>query len=242
MGKREIGMRILITGANRGLGYEFVKQYLDRGDEVIAGTRDPQNAEMLGTLEGKYNNLLALYQLDVTDLNSIQTMREDVETRFESLDLLINNAAIISGGSKKTYPLGEFHSENIAEVFNVNAIAPLMMVEEFAEILSRGEGAKIINITSMMGSIGSRTGASYYSYCASKSALNMFSRLLSFDLKNMGIIVLALHPGHVKTDMGGSAAPLFPEESIRGMISLIDSITEADSGKFLDWEGGEIPW
>jgi NAD(P)-dependent dehydrogenase (short-subunit alcohol dehydrogenase family) len=94
----------------------------------------------------------------------------------------------------------------------------------------------------MMGSIGSRTGASYYSYCASKSALNMFSRLLSFDLKNMGIIVLALHPGHVKTDMGGSAAPLFPEESIRGMISVIDSITEADSGKFLDWEGGEIPW
>ncbi len=235
-------MRILITGANRGLGYEFVKQYLDRGDEVIAAARVPHHANELQALEQKHDNLLALYQLDVTDSKSIQAIRENVETRFESLDLLINNAAIISGGSKKTYPLGEFHSENIAEVFNVNAIAPLMMVEEFAEILSRGESAKIVNITSMMGSIGSRTGASYYSYCASKSALNMFSRLLSFDLKNMGIIVLALHPGHVKTDMGGSAAPLFPEESIRGMISLIDSITEADSGKFLDWEGGEIPW
>ncbi len=235
-------MRILITGANRGLGYEFVKQYLDRGDEVIAAARVPQNAEMLGTLEQKYDNLLALYQLDVTDLSSIQAMREDLETRFESLDLLINNAAIFSGDSKRTFPFGELHSENIAEVFNVNTIAPLMMAEEFAEILSCGESAKIVNITSKLGSIGSRTGASYYSYCASKAALNMFSRLLSFDLEERGIIVLALHPGHVKTDMGGSAAPLVPEESIRGMISVIDSITEADSGKFLDWEGGEIPW
>ena len=235
-------MRILITGANRGLGYEFVKQYLDRGDEVIAAARVPQDAEILGALEQKYDNLLALYKLDVTDLKSIQAMRENVETRFESLDILINNAAIISGGSNKTYSLGDLHSENIAEVFNVNAIAPLMMAEEFAEILSRGNDAKIVNITSKMGSIGSRTGASHYSYCASKAALNMFSRLLSFDLKERGIVVLALHPGHVKTDMGGSAAPLEAEASIRGMISVIDSITEAESGKFLDWEGGEIPW
>ena len=176
-------MRILITGANRGLGYEFVKQYLDRGDEVIAAARVPQDAEMLGTLEQKYDNLLALYKLDVTDLKSIQAMREIVETRFESLDLLINNAAIISGGSKKIHSLGELHTENIAEVFNVNAIAPLMMAEEFVEMLSRGKNAKIVNITSMMGSIGSRTGASNYSYCASKAALNMFSRLLSFDLE-----------------------------------------------------------
>jgi NAD(P)-dependent dehydrogenase (short-subunit alcohol dehydrogenase family) len=91
-------MKILITGANRGLGYEFVKQYLDRGEEVIAAARVPQSAEMLGTLEQKYDNLLALYQLDVTDLKSIKAMRENVERRFESLDLLINNAAIISGG------------------------------------------------------------------------------------------------------------------------------------------------
>jgi NAD(P)-dependent dehydrogenase (short-subunit alcohol dehydrogenase family) len=235
-------MRILITGANRGLGYEFVKQYLHRGDEVIAGARDPQNAEELVALEQRYDNLLALYELDVANLKSIQAMREYVERRFEGLDLLVNNAAIISGDSIKTYPLGELHSENIAEVFIVNSIAPLIMAEEFAEISSRGESAKIVNITSMMGSIGSRTGASYYSYCASKAALNMFSRLLSFDLKERGIIVLALHPGHVKTDMGGSGAPLVPEESIRGMISVIDSITEADSGKFLDWEGGELPW
>jgi NAD(P)-dependent dehydrogenase (short-subunit alcohol dehydrogenase family) len=98
MGRREIRMRILITGANRGLGYEFVKQYLDRGDEVIAAARVPLDAEILGALEQKYDNLLALYKLDVTDLKSIQAMRENVETRFESLDLLINNAAIISGG------------------------------------------------------------------------------------------------------------------------------------------------
>ena len=235
-------MRILITGANRGLGYEFVKQYLDRGDEVIAAARDPKNAETLETLEQKHDNFLALYQLDVKDMKSIQAMRENVERRFESLDLLINNAAIISGGSNRTYPFGELHSENIAEVFKVNTIGPLMMAEEFAELLSRGESAKIINITSKMGSIGSRTGASYYSYCASKAALNMFSRLLSFELKERDIIVLALHPGHVKTDMGGSAAPLMPEESIRGMISVIDSITEGDSGKFFDWEGGVIPW
>jgi len=235
-------MRILITGANRGLGYEFVKQYLDRGDEVIAAARVLQNVEALQTLQKTYSNLLALYELDVTVSKSIKAICESIKSRFESLDLLINNAAIISGGSKRTYPLGELHSENIAEVFNVNAIAPLMMAEQFVEILSHRERAKIVNITSKMGSISSRTGASNYSYCASKAALNMFSKLLSLDLKNKGIIVLALHPGHVKTDMGGSAAPLAPEESIGGMIAVIDSITEEDSGKFLDWEGQEIPW
>jgi NAD(P)-dependent dehydrogenase (short-subunit alcohol dehydrogenase family) len=112
MEKREIGMRILITGANRGLGYEFVKQYLDRGNEVIAAARVPHHANELQVLGQKHDNLMALYQLDVTDSKSIQEMRENVETRFESLDLLINNAAIISGGSKRTYHLGEFHSEN----------------------------------------------------------------------------------------------------------------------------------
>ncbi len=235
-------MGILITGANRGLGYEFVKQYLDRGEQVIAAARAPHHANELQALLEKHDHLLALYELDVTDLNSIRALRKDVERRFESLDLLINNAGIISGGPKKTYPLGEFHAEYIADVFNVNAIAPLIMAEEFTEILSRGEGAKMVNISSLMGSIGSMAGASYYSYCASKAALNMFSKLLSFDLKERGISVLALHPGHVKTDMGGSSAPLTPEESIGGMISVIDSITEEDSGKFLDWEGREIPW
>ena len=241
-GKSEDGMRILITGANRGLGLEFVRQYLRRGEIVIATSRSLQTADALRVERERHESQLTLIELDVTDIKSVQSMRDQLEKSHDHLDLLINNAGVISGGPKRSYPLKELVDEDILSVFNINAVAPLRISAEFANMLAGSENSRIVNISSMLGSIGSRQGAAYYSYCSSKAALNMISKLLSLDLRADGINVVALHPGHVQTDMGGRSAALQPEDSIRGMIEVIDGLKPDDSGKFLDWQGREIPW
>jgi len=235
-------MKILITGTNRGLGLEFVKQYLERGEEVIATCRDPEKAITLHDLQNNFADNLTIIQLDVVDKRSIDAAYERVKRKYEKIDLLINNAGIRSGGKKDSYTLGELQTEDIGKVLKVNAIAPVLLAEKFLNLIEKGKNPKIINITSLLGSIGSKAWVFRYSYCASKAALNMFSKLMSIELKNKGIIVLALHPGHVKTDLGGPHAPLVPKQSIKGMLKVIDSLSLEDTGKYLDWQRNEIPW
>jgi len=235
-------MKILITGTNRGLGLEFVKQYLERGEEVIATCRDPEKAITLHDLQNDFADNLTIIQLDVVDKRSIDAAYERVKRKYEKIDLLINNAGIRSGGKKDGYTLGELRTENIGKVLQVNAIAPVLLAEKFLDLIEKGKNPKIINITSLLGSIGSKARVFRYSYCASKTALNMFSKLMSIELKNKGIIVVALHPGHVKTDLGGPHAPLVPKQSIKGMLKVIDSLSLEDTGKYLDWQRNEIPW
>lgn len=235
-------MRIVITGTNRGLGLEFVRQYLNRGDEVVATCRNPHAAAELQEMQSQFTDRLTILELDVADQQSRELALGKIKQKYGAVDLLINNAAISSGGENRRYSLGTLYEEDMARVFQVNAVAPLLMSEALLELLEGGQDPKVINITSWLGSIGSKTKAFSYSYCASKSALNMFSKMLSIDLQSKGIIVIPLHPGHVQTDMGGSSAPLMPDESIRGMKEIIDSLTFEDSGKYLDWQGREIPW
>jgi NAD(P)-dependent dehydrogenase (short-subunit alcohol dehydrogenase family) len=235
-------MRIVITGTNRGLGLEFARQYLERGDEVVATCRNPQSAAELGELQSQIAERLTILELEVADQQSRENALRGVRQKFGAIDLLINNAAISSGGEKRRYSLGALYEENMARVFQVNAVAPLLVAEAFLELLEVGQDPKVINITSRLGSIGSKSRAFSYSYCASKSALNMFSKMLSIDLQSKGIVVIPIHPGHVQTDMGGSSAAMKPDESIRGMIRVIDSLTLKDSGRYLDWQGLEIPW
>lgn len=235
-------MKILVTGSNKGLGLEFVKQYLAQGEEVVATCRNPGKAGELKELSVNFPNKVTILEMEVTIPESRRSAYNTVKQRFGSLDMLINNAAIISGGNKDQFALGEMYREDISRVFNVNSTAPLLMAEQFLDLLEKSGSPKIINISSRMGSISEQSGTSNYSYSASKSALNMFSRMLSNDLKEKGIIVLAFHPGHVQTDMGGSMAPMMPPESIRAMIKCIDSLTIEDTGKFLNWDGKEIPW
>ncbi|MFX1255793.1 MAG: SDR family oxidoreductase [Promethearchaeota archaeon] len=235
-------MKILITGTNRGLGLEFVKQYLKRGEKVIATCREPDKAVELQNLENNYGNTLTILQLEVTDQKSRDEVYEKIKQKFGQIDLLINNAGIASGGKKNSYVLGELHKEDIGKVFQVNAISPLLLSERFLDLVEKGDKPKIINITSALGSIGRKNMIFRYSYSASKSALNMFSKMMSLELKSKGIIVLALHPGHVKTDLGGVYAPLMPEESVNGMINVIDSLKLDDTGKYLDWQRNELPW
>ena len=235
-------MRILVTGSNRGLGFEFVRQYLELGNEVIGTCRTPENADSLQKLKSLYGDNLTIIQLDVSDIQSIQKTHDEVTGKFNSLDIIINNAGIISGDEKKEYNLGNLYQEDFMHILNVNSVAPLLISEQFLDLLSRGMNPKVLNISSRMGSIGEKTGTSHYSYCMSKAALNMASKLLANNLEARGIGVWVIHPGWNRTNMGGQNAPLDPKDSVTSMIKLLENIAIRKSGKFLNWDGTESSW
>jgi NAD(P)-dependent dehydrogenase (short-subunit alcohol dehydrogenase family) len=235
-------MRILITGANRGLGLEFVRQYLNRGEEIVATCRNPDGSTSLQRLIQDFGSNLRTFKMDVGDQQSINDTYRVIKENYNSLDILINNAGIISGGKSRYHALGELYTEDIGKVFQINSIAPILVLERYLPLLKKGHNPKVVNISSRMGSITLKSGTSTYSYDASKAALNMFSKALAPRLKREKISILILHPGWVKTDMGTDRATLYPTESIKGMIKVIDGITLSDSGKFIDWKWNELPW
>lgn len=236
----EFKMRLLITGANRGLG--FVRQYLERGDEVIATCRRPNEAKELHKLANQYKNMLSIQELDVSSRDSINSTFVEINQLFSSLDLLINNAGIISGGCNRYHAFGKLHTEDLCKVFQINTFGPVLTMEKFVPLLKKGKNPKIVNISSRMGSLSLKRGTSTYSYDASKAALNMFSKAIAYKLKTEKISVLILYSGWAKTDMGTSRAPLKLEISVKGMIKVIDSSDLSDTGKFYDWDGNEVPW
>jgi NAD(P)-dependent dehydrogenase (short-subunit alcohol dehydrogenase family) len=233
---------ILITGSSRGLGLEFTKQYLEKGNRVVASCRKPEKADKLQELKSRFPDNLTIIQLDVTKEDNRDRIFKQVKRDFESLDVLINNAGIVSGEEGKIFNLGEIYKENFSKVFLVNSIAPLLVTEKFLPLLEKRNEAKIVNITSLNGCIAKRTVGGKYSYCTSKAALNMITKILSNDLKEKGIVALAIHPGWIKTDMGGPNAPQEKEEPISMIIDLIENSDISHSGKFLDWKGNELPW
>ena len=233
---------ILITGSSRGLGLEFTKQFLEKGENVIASCRNPNNATELHELKNKYPNNISIIQLDVTDEEGRNRVYKQVKNELNSLDILINNAGIIAGNEEGSSPFGEIYKEDFSKVFLVNSISPLLMSERFLSLLENGENAKIVNMSSLNGSIANRNVGGKYSYAASKAALNMITKILSNDLRSKGIIAIALHPGWIETDMGGPNAPLQKEEPISMIIELIEKCDISSSGKFLDWKGKEVPW
>lgn len=232
--------RVLITGSNRGLGLEFVRQCLAQGDLVFAGCRKPRTAADLRALVTAYPQRLVILPLDVTNEESIDASVAAMHQQVDGLDLLINNAG--------TYPRGEtpatLNARTVLQSFQLNSVAPIIVAQRCLKLLRVGNQPRIVNVSSKMGSLWwkEREGGSDYSYCSSKAALNMLSRTLAFDLRSEGIIVVALNPGWVQTDMGGGDADLTPTESVRGMLDVIARLTEADTSKFLTWEGEEHPW
>ena len=232
-------VRVLITGANRGLGLEFVKQLLNRGDTVIATFREPNDLSNLNNLKNTFRKCLKILSLDVSSSDSRNQAFKNIKEQFEYIDILINNAGTTG---KRYLTLGYLYTDDMSEVFNVNAISPLLMVETFLELLENSSNPKVINITSRMGSISLRQNTNNFSYCASKSALNMFSKLLSNSLRSKSIIVIPMHPGWVKTRMGTQQAPLSVQESISGMLNVIDNLNLDQTGQFFDWQGNIVPW
>lgn len=228
----------LITGANRGIGLEFARQYAADGWHVIACSRHPEKSDALNKLASQYPDLIRIHGLDVSEHAQIDRLAQVLAD--ESIDLLINNAGIYPDSDKSG-----FGSTNYAEwmqAFQINTMAPLKMAETFVTSIARSKQKSIVTVSSMMGSIADNSSGGNYLYRSSKTALNMVVKNLAIDLKPTGITAVVLHPGWVKTDMGGPNAMISVEQSVTGMRQVISSLTITDSGKFFDYEGKEIPW
>ncbi|ABC22745.1 SDR family oxidoreductase [Rhodospirillum rubrum] len=224
---------ILISGANRGLGLEFARQYRQEGHRVIGTCRDP----------GKAGDLLALgaevLPLDVADLAAVAGFGAVVGD--QPVDLFINNAGVY-GGRHSEQDLGEVDSRVWLETLVVNTIAPLKLTEAILPNLERAEAAKAVYLSSKMGSMAANSAGGAYIYRSSKAALNAVVRSLAADLADRAIVVAALHPGWVRTDMGGPDGDIDAGESIAGLRRVIAALATTDSGRFLAYDGGEVPW
>jgi NAD(P)-dependent dehydrogenase (short-subunit alcohol dehydrogenase family) len=230
--------RVLITGSNRGLGLEWVRQCAGRGWRVFATCRDPDSAADLRDLAGR-DSLVSLHRLDVTDASQIDDLAGDL--RDETIDLLVNNAAVYFERWGKD-SVGSIRYGDWEGTFRVNTLGPMRVTEALLPHLNRGERPLVLAITSHMGSIADIEAPRDYAYRSSKAALNAAMHGLAHELKPRGIGVLLLHPGWVRTRMGGSSAPIGPEESVRGMLSLADGYAPKLSGGFFRFDGTRLPW
>lgn len=228
----------LVTGANRGLGMEFVRQLLARGDHVIAACRQPGKATTLNLLAGEHPGRLQVLPLDLADPRTHAALAAEVPlvTDEEPLDLLINNAGVLRGGER----FGQVRPSDLDASFHTNAAGPFLLTQALAPQLA--EGATVANISSEVGSIALRQEFRTPSYAMGKAAQNMATSLLAQALAPRGIKVVALHPGWVRTDMGGAQAALSAQESVAGLLRVLHQLTLDQSGEFFDWQGQPLPW
>lgn len=223
----------LITGANRGLGLEFTRVLARQGWRIHACCRHPEKASELKEIAGD----VVLRRMDVTDGLTVANLAREMAE--EPIDLLLNNAGVYG---PRDEGFGDTSYKQWPPVFEANAIAPMRLAERFAEHVARSERKLIVNISSRMGSIGENGSASGVIYRSSKAALNMVTKSVANALAERGVTVVSFHPGWVQTDMGGEEASLTPQESVAGMKRVIDRLTPEDSGRFLNYDGEEIPW
>ncbi|HLV22212.1 MAG TPA: SDR family oxidoreductase [Polyangiaceae bacterium] len=225
---------VLITGANRGLGLEFARQYCEDGHRVFAACRDPDTAEELRRLSGAR---LSVHRLDVGDPASIERLADELSE--PSIDILINNAGI---NGPKRQRFGDIDYPGFEHTLRINTLGPLRVCEAFVDNVARSGRKLMVAITSGMGSIEDNTSGGSYAYRTSKAALNMVMRNVAVDLKKRGIIAVVINPGWVRTDMGGPGANLEPPESISRMRQIFDRHGPEDSGTFLNYRGNTYPW
>ena len=227
-------MRIVITGANRGIGLELVRQCLKRGDSVIATARSPRDAKELAALAGASGDLTVL-ACDVGDDASVRAFAAQVTG---AVDAIINNAGVMGAMTS----LADLDTEDALRTYSVNALGPLRVTGALLPHLRRGKGKKVLHVTSGMGSIGDNGSGGAYGYRMSKAGLNMGSRSMATDLRSDGISVAVINPGWVKTDMGGSGAPIDVTTSATGILAQLDALSPKNSGEFLDHAGKSWPW
>ena len=225
-------MNIFVTGANRGIGLEFVRQLTTRGETVLASCRHPEKANDLKSLlsEGW------IIPIDVTIQDSIVQGAKVVRKKFNRIDLLINNAGVMGERGNPDIPDWDI----IMSTFLTNAAGPVFVTKYLKTLLKKG--SKVVNISTLMGSIEDNSSGGYYAYRMSKAALNMASKNLNHELGVMDVTVLTFHPGWVRTDMGGSGANLSVETSVSEMLNVIESSGPEKSGTFLRFDGERLPW
>lgn len=235
---------ILITGANRGLGLGLVEEYAKDGWKIIATSRNPNNSDELLELANKNENNIEILQLDVEDLKSISDLSQVLQNT--PIDVLANVAGyygkkIVSepGGLQE---FGSTDYEDWQRIIKVNIFGPMKICETLINNIKLGNDKKIITLSSIIGSIGGNDQGMMYAYRVSKAGVNAIMRSMAIDLKDKGIICIPLHPGWVRTDMGGPNADIDTKTSVEGMKRVIDSLSIKDSGRYMVYDGSELPW
>lgn len=230
---------VLITGSNRGIGLGLARSFAADGWTVIATCREPDKAEDLKKIPGE----VEIHRLDVTDHKAIEALAEKLKGR--PIDVLVNNAGVLGsrtferGGPGQQF--GDMDYEGLRHVLEVNTIAPLRMVEAFADHVAASGQKKIVTITSAMGSL-SAMEPGHIAYRTSKAAVNAIMRNVAFTLKEKGISVALLHPGWVRTDMGSEEAPVTVEESVKGLREQIGKMHLGWTAPVKNYKGETIPW
>jgi NAD(P)-dependent dehydrogenase (short-subunit alcohol dehydrogenase family) len=239
---------LLITGANRGLGLEFVRQFLGDGWDVIATCRDPNKADELTALGREHGDKLIVDTMDVNEDQSVYGLADKLDGR--QVDLLINNAGMVD---KEAYGSGAYEGhddpdlknydfDQWLDVIKTNLMSPARVTAAFRPHLERGTNPIVVMVGSTLSSVALTTDPGRYSYRTSKAALNSLMRGMGAWLKTRGITCLTISPGWTRTEMGGPKAKNSVEQSVIGVRKVIAGITPKDAGKFYDYDGSEIPW
>ncbi|MGB3915938.1 SDR family oxidoreductase [Thiothrix litoralis] len=229
---------ILITGANRGIGLELTRQYAADGWNVLACCRSPENAHDLNKLVAQSGGKVSIHLLDVA--SDAQRASLAAQLKDQPIDILFNSAGV--SGNWGTQGFGHCQTQEWLDVLHINVITPMLMMQDFADNVALSEHKIIANMSSKMGSVADNTSGGSYLYRSSKAALNMVNKSAAHDLARKGITVVALHPGWVRTDMGGPNGELSTEESVTSLKRNLANVTLADSGNLLDIDGSIIPW
>ncbi|CAL8072820.1 unnamed protein product [Orchesella dallaii] len=243
---------VLITGANRGIGLQLVKSLTQtlKPEILFATFRDASKSQELQDLASQ-NKTIRLLQIDVRDHEKLAGTAEAVakEVGDGGLNLLVNNAGI----SSKVAKLSAVRQQELLDNLEINAVAPILMTKAMLPLLEKASAsnpnaqpgigrAAVVNVSSILGSIGLNDLGGMYAYRCSKAAINAATKSMHLDFRKAKIIAIALHPGWVRTDMGGTKAPLSTEQSAAGIISLLESLSTQHSGKFLQYDGKELQW
>ena len=227
---------LVITGANRGIGLELVRQSIDKGYAVTAACRRPDSAEELLALRDEHRHLDVL-PLELSDAHSIDRFVHELDG--QAIDVFINNAGVYG---QRDATLGNVDPEAWHRAFQVNTIAPLILTQKLLPQLRKGADRRLAYLSSKMGSIADNTSGGSYVYRSTKSALNQVVKSLAEDLRSEGFIALALHPGWVRTDMGGPNGLIDTATSASGLLSVIEGASAEQSGQFLNYDGKSIDW
>ncbi len=229
---------VLVTGASRGIGLEYARQWSAAGHCVFALARDPAGSSGLVELAEAHPEEVVPVRCDVTDEKSVHAARAAVEDSADHLDVVINNA----GARGSSSSIDEVDPDSVGQLMATNAVGPLRVSRAFLPLLRAGHEPRLIHMTSLMGSIEDNRSGGSYPYRMSKAALNMASRSMAVDLRDERILSVVLHPGWVRTDMGGPGARVPVEEAVAQLIQTIETLTLDRSGGFYDRRGDPLPW
>jgi NAD(P)-dependent dehydrogenase (short-subunit alcohol dehydrogenase family) len=239
----------LVTGAYKGLGFEWCRQLGKLGYKVILTARDLEKAQDAAERLNEQELVIYPKALEVTDENQIQAIALWANEMFGHIDVIINNAGInpkdYSDKSRmaKAFYLDSLDAKELMEVIHINSIAPLLIIKHFRLLLKQSEQPIVINISSWLASVSNLTFGGHYGYVGSKNLLNVLNKSMANELKNDNIISINVNPGWVQTDMGGLKAQFTTEEAVKNLIeNILLKVKIADSGKFLNFDGNIHPW